>query len=143
MASPLQKFFRKRQIRTGESDYPDILSDGNDGAYYVWLDARELGIATGIFAQHINSAGGNVWKSQGVPIDSNSNDNSPHIAPDLNNGMKIFWINAPSNRDYMQQLDNNGIAQLPGIGVAIAAGYHSPSYYQQVLPASNNHTINL
>lgn len=127
---------------TGESDYPDILSDGNDGAYYVWLDARKLGIATGIFAQHINSAGGNVWKSQGVPIDSNSNDqNSPHIAPDLNNGMKIFWTNNFANRVYMQQLNGNGIAQLPGIGVAVGATGHTPTFYQQVLSASNNHDI--
>jgi hypothetical protein len=127
---------------TGESDYPDILSDGNDGAYYVWLDGRKVNIATGIFAQHINSAGGKVWQSQGVPIDSNANDlNSPHIAPDLNNSMKIFWTNNSTNRVYMQQLNENGIAQLPGIGVPVGATGHTPTFYQQVLPASNNHDI--
>ena len=127
---------------TAESDYPDILSDGNDGAYYVWLDARKVNIATGIFAQHINSAGSKVWISQGLQIDSNANDgNSPHIAPDVNNGMKIFWTNGPSNRVYMQKLNENGIAQLPGIGIAVGAIGHTPTYYGQVLPASNNHDI--
>jgi hypothetical protein len=127
---------------TGESDYPDLISDGNDGAYYVWLDARKVNIATGIFAQYINGAGSKVWISQGLQIDSNANGlSSPHIAPDANNGMKIFWTNELTNRVYMQQLNQNGIAQLAGIGTAVGAIGHISTFYEQVLPASNNHDI--
>jgi hypothetical protein len=124
----------------GEVRYPDILSDGADGAYYVWLDGRKINVAYGVFAQHVNGTGIKKWKSQGLQIDSNAL-NSPHIAPDVNNGMKIFWTSEPANRDYMQQLNKNGIAQLTGIGVAVAAPNHYPSFYQRVLPVSNNHDI--
>lgn len=125
----------------GEVERPDILSDGTGGAYYVWLDGRKINIASGIFAQHITSSGIRAWKSQGIQIDSNAGNNSPHIAPDVNNGMKLFWTNEPASRVYIQQLNKNGVALLSGTGVAVGAVNHAPSYYQQVLPASNNHDI--
>ena len=33
---------------TGEIRSPDIMSDGSDGAYYVWVDGRKVNVAYGI-----------------------------------------------------------------------------------------------
>jgi type IX secretion system substrate protein len=120
----------------------NILTDGGEGAYYVWLDSRKSGFY-GAYMQHLNSAGAKTWKSQGVQIDSNAAGYAPYLSVDINNGVKVFWIDNTSGnlRAYLQQLNKNGIKQIPGLGTAVSAVNHSTFNYVSVVHASNNHDI--
>ena len=62
------------------------------------------------------------------------------MAPDLNNGIKLFYVDEATgtNQVAMQVLNSNGVKQLPGIGTLVTAYGHA--VYGNV-PVSNNHAI--
>ena len=33
-----------------------MISDGQDGAYYAWADGRQVNVAYGAYAQHVNTS---------------------------------------------------------------------------------------
>ncbi|MEP6467795.1 MAG: T9SS type A sorting domain-containing protein [Parafilimonas sp.] len=120
----------------------NMISDGKDGAYYAWADGRKVNVAYGAYAQHVSAAGVLKWKRQGVQVDSiiNNQSNNVSMAPDLNNGIKLFYVDEAtgSNQVAMQVLNSSGVKQLPGIGTLVAA-YGHPVYGN--VPVSNNHAI--
>lgn len=121
----------------------NVISDGQDGAYYSWADGRNVHVAAyGAFAQQVTAAGAIKWGNQGLVIDSIISNSASNIslAPDINNGIKIFYVDEAtgSNQVAMQILDNTGAKQLPGIGTLVTAAGH-PVYGN--VAVSNNHTI--
>ncbi len=127
---------------SGVKANPDILSDGNDGVYYLWADGRKGNAIYGAYAQHVNAPGHLVWQKQGLQLDSNIMNNpvSISLAPNTDKGLKAFYLDEATgaNKAYMQILDSNGVKKLSGLGNPIAAYGHNVSGN---LPVSNNHDI--
>lgn len=128
---------------TGEKLNPDIMSDGEEGAYCLWQDGRKVFVAYGIYAQHINGTGVKQWASQGALIDSNMAGGSftcPYLTPDINGNIKVFYKGIDF-RTHMQILDSNGARQIAGTGTVIGPTTHDLLYYKAVLPVLDNHDI--
>ena len=49
-----------------EQLFPDIVSDGYQGAIITWMDARNGN--RDVFTQRINAKGKVLWKENGIPI---------------------------------------------------------------------------
>ncbi len=127
---------------TGEKLSPGLMSDGGEGAYCLWVDGRKVGVAYGVYAQHINGNGAKRWKSQGVLIDSNTagSYSYPYVAPDVNGNIKAFYKSGDF-RTHMQVLNSSGIRQVAGTGTVVTATTHDLLAYKAVLPVANNHDI--
>ena len=87
-----------------------MCDDGHKGVFMVWKDYRNG--APDIYAQHLDSLGVPKWTLNGVPVCTNSADQStPAIISDMNGGVIIAWSDWRSQieRDlYAQRLDQNG-----------------------------------
>ena len=87
-----------------------MCDDGHKGVFIVWKDYRNG--APDIYAQHIDSLGIPKWTLNGVPVCTNSADQStPAIVSDMNGGVIIAWSDWRSQieRDlYAQRLGPNG-----------------------------------
>jgi hypothetical protein len=88
-----------------------MCDDGQKGAFIVWKDYR-MGGAADIYAQHLDSLGNPKWTANGVPVCTQTADQStPAIISDMNGGVIISWSDWRTGieRDlYAQRLDANG-----------------------------------
>ncbi len=87
-----------------------MCDDGQKGVFIVWKDYRN-GVSD-IYAQHLDSMGIPKWTANGVPVCTQTSDQStPSINSDMNGGVIICWSDWRSGieRDlYAQRLDPNG-----------------------------------
>jgi hypothetical protein len=88
-----------------DQQYPQIVSDGNDGAIITWHDKRG-GFSADVYAQRVAGNGNMVWASGGVPI-CTAGDEQDYvaIASDSVGGAYIAW------EDYRNGSDWNIYAQ--------------------------------
>ena len=101
--------------------YPDVISDGMGGAYFAWTDSRTAGQPARIYAQRLNGGGAEQWPHNGIAADTlNTYNPNPSLAPDVNNGVRIFWpsING-TNHVNMQRFDTSGNAVCSQLGVRV------------------------
>jgi hypothetical protein len=86
-------------------------SDGKGGAFVAWKDYRVT--VPDIYIQRVNAAGVPLWTSNGVPLCTNTADQStPAIVTDMQGGAIVAWSDWRSGieRDlYAQRVDSNGI----------------------------------
>lgn len=76
---------------TGDQVRPQLVSDGNNGAYITWEDHRNAGNSD-IYAQRIASNAAITWSANGLNISSIANDQMrPMIVVDGNLGAIIVW----------------------------------------------------
>src|SRR5690348_9693452 len=79
---------------------PHSVSDGAGGAIVTWEDYRN-GHNSDIYAQRINASGFVQWTTDGVPISTDSNDQtSPTIVGDDAGGAIIAWEDKRSGTNY-------------------------------------------
>ena len=98
-----------------------MCDDGHKGVFITWKDYRNG--APDIYAQHLDSNGVAQWTANGVPVCTNSADQStPAIVSDMNGGVIIAWSDWRSSieRDlYAQRLNANGVPLWTMDGVVV------------------------
>ncbi|MFN6039113.1 MAG: hypothetical protein ACK452_11650, partial [Bacteroidota bacterium] len=98
-----------------------MCDDGHKGVFITWKDYRNG--APDIYAQHLDSLGVPKWALNGVPVCTNTTDQStPAIVSDMNGGVIIAWSDWRSQieRDlYAQRLNANGTPLWATNGVVV------------------------
>ncbi|MCF6147428.1 MAG: hypothetical protein E3K37_02095 [Candidatus Kuenenia sp.] len=90
---------------------PKIISDGAGGVIITWHDLRSGITNSDIYAQRIDVNGNPMWKTDGIPVcDEINEQDSPCIATDSAGGAIIIWQDSRTNYDdlYAQRINNNG-----------------------------------
>ncbi|NVM02480.1 MAG: hypothetical protein HWN67_09110 [Candidatus Helarchaeota archaeon] len=117
----------------GTQWYPQICSDGTDGAIIMWHDYRS-GSNYDIYAQKINSSGGVEWTTNGVAIctDSGSLSNA-QICSDGVGGAIIAWEDDRNSNWYIyaQRINSIGGVEWTPNGVEICTEDDS-QYFAQI-----------
>ena len=108
---------------------PSIISDGANGAFIAWHDARNG--QEDIFAQWIDSYGDRRWGGDGLAVCDYSGIQSwPRLAADGEGGVFLVWEDYRQHMSdvYAQRLDRNGSVHegWPEGGAEICGAY----YYQ-------------
>jgi hypothetical protein len=92
---------------------PRIINDGAGGYFVAWKDWRN-NLVPDIFVQRLDSAGREMWTSQGINVCSEPADQStPNLVQDGQGGVIVSWSDWRSGveRDiYAQRLTANGTA---------------------------------
>lgn len=101
--------------------YPQICSDGAEGAIITWEDERAGTYKMDIYTQSINSTGIVQWTSNGIPICIvNNNQRYPQIWPDGTGGAIITWEDWRSGMDvFAQSFNSTGNVRWTPNGMAI------------------------
>jgi len=113
-------------ICTGGADqvYPQICSDGVDGAIITWQDDQIGGDQyRNIFAQRVNLLGIPDWTLNGIAIcDADDKQENPQIHSDGSGGAIITWEDfRTGNYDiYAQKVDSNGLIKWDTNGTAVS-----------------------
>jgi len=107
----------------GRQEDPQLVTDGNGGAYIIWMDYRDETDAEGdIYAQHIFNDGSLEFDPEGVPlVNKTGKQASPNICSDGQNGAYVIWKDnaASSYGDIIAtHLSSTGVI-APGQGVPI------------------------
>ena len=98
----------------GNKIRPNIVSDGNGGAFIAWTDAGDQMVTQlNIFSQHLSTNGTKLWGDNGIAIyDSIGKQEYPAIIEDGYGGFYIAWQDdriEPFQPDvYAQHVDASG-----------------------------------
>jgi hypothetical protein len=100
-------------IGSGMKKSPDIVSDGNGGAFYTWEDNRRGSFGSDNYAQYLDANGLEVWRPFGGVVVSNAYGSKPHprLVNDNSGGIIIVWEDSrpESNTDiYAQHVQADG-----------------------------------
>jgi len=102
----------------------DIISDGCGGAIVAWQGY--VGSYCNVYIQHVNSTGGILWTTEGLPIcTAGNNQQSPHLALDGAGGVYISWDDFRTiDGIYAQYVNSLGQIQwmTDGIPISIKSG---------------------
>jgi hypothetical protein len=108
---------------TGNQSFPQLASDGANGAIIVWQDYQR-GNAD-IFAQRIDYAGNPLWGQDGVPVcTAAAGQFAPEIVSDGVGGAIITWHDyrgAAGEDVYAQRIDYKGAPLWEENGIAISS----------------------
>lgn len=112
-------------IFTNDQEFPNLCSDGDNGAIIVWKDKRTD--AGDIYAQRIDKNGNVRWNTNGVAICTTINlQTSPQILSDAKGGAIIVWDDQRtglySGNIYAQRINADGQVLWTTNGVAVKAG---------------------
>jgi hypothetical protein len=122
---------------TGESDYPQITSDGSGGAIVTWQDGRS-GSQADIYAQRVDVNGSPQWTANGVELRGTGvtgNAWSPQITTDGSGGAIVTWqdLRLFPWKIYAQRVDSSGTPRWTANGVEIrGAGVPSAAHSPQI-----------
>jgi len=65
--------------------------DSSGGAYCLWLDGRPTGYWTGVYLQHVDSAGFESWITGGIEISINGHNYDPFLAVNSEDHAIVCW----------------------------------------------------
>ena len=107
----------------GRQEDPQLVTDGEGGAYIIWMDYRDETDAEGdIYAQHVLNDGSLEWGTEGLAlINQPGQQSSPNICSDGQGGAYVIWKdNTTSSYGdiYATHLSSSGVI-APGEGVPI------------------------
>ena len=78
-------------IETGRQEDPILITDGNGGAYIIWVDYRDEPDYGDIYAQHIQADGAISWDPSGIPLTNVPGKQvSPNMASDGIGGVFVI-----------------------------------------------------
>lgn len=108
-------------------DIPKIVSDGTGGAIISWQDFRNNATVADVYAQRINSAGANVWASNGIAVCTIAYDQIQiRLESDNTGGAYLAWQDfrnsSPSANEtdiFVQHIDGGGNSLWTAGGVAV------------------------
>ena len=120
-------------VANSAQKYPQIVSDGSEGAIVTWGDWRDYGTnSRDAYAQRVGADGNARWATDGVSVCVDSSGQYYYqIASDGLGGAIVTWGDRRSgsgNDDiYAQRVDDNGNAlwQADGVSLCVAADYQS------------------
>src|SRR5690606_29320615 len=97
------------RVYSNESS-PVMVSDGSGGAIVAWMDDRK---GAGIYAQRINSKGGRVWDTMGMPVNTSGNLKANlGMVSDLQGGAVLVWDEMVKDRNILgERIDGKGNIQ--------------------------------
>ena len=109
---------------------PQTVSDGKNGAIIVWQDQRDGGF--GIYAQHLDSNGKEMWKHNGVNLVNSPtfNQSAPIMCTDDSGGAYVVWTDGRFSNSgglfglayFAQHIRNNGTLMYADTGLPVAIG---------------------
>lgn len=109
---------------TSQNDWPQIASDGSNGAIITWQDTRNGNFD--LYAQRINSLGVIQWTTNGIPICTAADSQAyPNIISNDIGGAIITWSDGRNSATssgydiYAQCVNSSGIIQWTTNGVNI------------------------
>ncbi|MAX10016.1 MAG: hypothetical protein CMG13_04025 [Candidatus Marinimicrobia bacterium] len=114
----------------GRQEDPIVISDGNGGAYFVWVDYKDEPEDGDIYAQYVLSDGSLAWDSAGIGLATNSGKQvSPNMCSDGQGGAYVIWKDLEESsygHIYGTHLSPSG-ALSPGVGLPILTNesYHN------------------
>lgn len=88
---------------------PEMISDGNGGAYIVWYDKRSE-TNFDLYAQHIDGSGSLLWSVDGLAVVTADGDQQNHVLfSDGAGGFFSLWqdFRSSSNRIFAQHVNDN------------------------------------
>lgn len=105
-----------------------IITDGSGGAIICWLDNRNFGSTTDIYAQRVNSSGLVQWTNNGIAVCTASRIQiTEQMITDGSGGAIIAWEDRRDfNSDiYAQRINSSGIAQWTANGLPVCNNFDS------------------
>lgn len=120
--------------------FPEIISDGSDGAIIVWQDKRSSTLY--IYAQRIDSAGTVQWATNGIPISTiaAAYQYVPRPVADSNGGAIVGWKSSGGDL-YAQRIDGSGGLQWGSAGTVISAAANDQNAPQMTTDGSGGAII--
>jgi Secretion system C-terminal sorting domain len=106
-------------------DVPEVISDGNNGAFVAWYDDRDNNSLFSSFAQHVTSSGTITFPANGSEVSTSSSTH--HLDPTLayspsTNELFEFWMEETPLQDqyavYGQKFDASGTRQWSSTGMS-------------------------
>ncbi len=102
-----------------------VISDLNDGAFFIWDDARNGSSNLDVRAQQINSSGAVQWTVNGAAVAiGTANQNQPVAVADNDGGIIVAWRDSRSATGaeiYASRVRKTGILVLPVDFVSVKA----------------------
>ena len=115
----------------GAKWWPLVISDAAGGAIITWRDYRS-GTNYDIYAQRVNPSGKMLWKSNGVPVCTNTfNERYHEMTSDGAGGAIIAWYDERSTGNYdiyAQRVSSSGKALWRVNGVAVCTAPEDQQY---------------
>lgn len=108
----------------GQGD-PDVVLDGQGGAFFAWFDDRGYGSGADIYAQHVDSLGNTLWAQNGIPVCAAAeNQMQPSLTADGQGGFIVAWRDyrnsGTSGTDiYAQRVNASGTPLWTADGVSV------------------------
>ena len=116
----------------------ELIADGEDGAYIIWLDNRE---GTGmIYCQYLNELGHPQWQENGMPVISTPGKHISFSAvSDSAGGLIIVWHDAKDDAGdiYAQRLNRGGVRIWGESGAIVFKGNQKQSFPRAVSDGAN------
>jgi hypothetical protein len=111
-----------------------IVTDGSGGAIMCWMDNRNAGTNTDIYAQKVNSTGIAQWTANGIAICNASGlQLSPQMISDGASGAIMCWEDRRANRDiYTQRVNTSGTVQWIANGIPVCSDFGTQEEPQMV-----------
>ncbi len=115
---------------TNQAGSPQACSDGKNGAIIVWQDTRGGG-SFGVFAQHLDSNGREMWVHNGISVcrSITFNQQSPIVCTDDSGGAYVAWQdsrNVSSGKFgtciFAQHVKSNGTLAYPDTALPLVIG---------------------
>ena len=76
----------------GRQEDPMVISDGQGGAYVVWVDYKDEPEDGDVYAQHVLADGTLAWDSAGIGLATNPGKQvSPNMCSDGQGGAYVIW----------------------------------------------------
>ncbi len=103
--------------------YPQLIADGDGGAFIVWQDNR-YGVDYDIFVQHVSSNGTTLWFPNGALVSNAAGHQyNPQIVADGSGGVVVTWQDRRSGQFdiYAQRFNVDGQPQWATNGQVVCA----------------------
>ena len=107
-------------------EHHGIARDGSGGVFVTWSDARNYD-DSGVYAQHFDSSGNNLWSSDLKVCDEPGNQSEPEIASREGGGAAVTWKDERAGDEdiFAQIFDSTGTLLLSETGGAVCINDYS------------------
>jgi FlgD Ig-like domain len=116
---------------SGDQQFPQLVSDGNQGAIITWSDKRSGVLNRDVYAQRVDGSGAIQWTPSGELVcDAINNQSFPKIVSDGSNGVIIIWHDdrGTSSDIYAQRLNSDGDEQWAPNGKVVCDASLAQNY---------------
>jgi hypothetical protein len=107
---------------TSDQRFPQLITDGSNGAIIVWEDYRNGPSISNLHAQKVNATGVIQWALNGVAIAPGTiHQTTQKLLKDGSGGAYITWESVGNLVVYAQLINSGGVRQWATNGVSIGA----------------------